>query len=54
MENTMQAREKDNRRDWIIVIAIILIGLLCIMLAGTWALRLTPSWKLDSNMESRS
>lgn len=48
----MQAREKDNRRDWIIVVLIILIGLLCIMLAGGWALRLTPSWKLDSNMRS--
>ncbi len=45
-------REKDNRRDWLIVLFIILIGFLCILLAGGWALRLTPSWKLDSNMES--
>ena len=52
MEVPMQAREKDNRRDWIIVIVIILVGLLCILLAGGWALRLTPSWKLDSDMGS--
>jgi uncharacterized repeat protein (TIGR01451 family) len=48
----MQAREKDNRRDWIIVLVILLIGLWCIMLVGGWALRLSPSWRLDSNMRS--
>ncbi|MFT3890459.1 MAG: DUF11 domain-containing protein [Anaerolineales bacterium] len=48
----MQAREKDNRRDWIIVLLILLLGLLCIIFAGGWALRISPSWQLDSNMES--
>ena len=48
----MQAREKDERRDWIIIFLIILFGLMCILLAGGWALRITPSWSLNSNMES--
>ena len=48
----MQAREKDERRDWLIIFIIILFGLMCILLAGGWALRITPSWRLNSNMES--
>jgi uncharacterized repeat protein (TIGR01451 family) len=45
-------REKEDRRDWIIVLLILLFGFLCILLASGWALRLTPSWRLDSDMES--
>ena len=49
----MQTREKDSRRDWLVVLLIILIGFLCILFTSGWALRLTPSWRLDSNMESK-
>ena len=49
----MQTREKDNRRDWLIILFIILVGFLCILLTSGWALRLTPSWSLDSDMGSR-
>ena len=49
----MQTREKENRRDWLIVLLIILLGFLCILLTSGWALRLTPRWSLDSDMGSR-
>ncbi len=48
----VREREKEDRRDWIIVLLILLFGFLCILFASGWALRLTPSWRLDSNMES--
>ncbi len=48
----VREREKEDRRDWIIVLLILLFGFLCILLASGWALRLTPSWRLDSDMES--
>src|SRR5689334_16720170 len=41
-----------ERRDWVIVFAILLFGLLCVFLASGWALRFAPSWKLDANMGS--
>jgi uncharacterized repeat protein (TIGR01451 family) len=47
----MEASEHE-RRDWTIVVIILLIGFLCVILAGQWALRFSPSWKLNANMGS--
>jgi hypothetical protein len=47
----MKAFEHE-RNDWIIILIILLIGFLCMIVAGQWALRFAPSWKLDANMES--
>lgn len=41
-----------ERHDWIIIFIILLIGFLCVIAAGGWALRFAPSWKLDADMES--
>lgn len=38
--------------DWSIIFFIILIGFLCLILAGTRALRFSPSWQLDADMGS--
>src|SRR5215212_10531776 len=51
MEAAMQARENE-RRDWIIILLIILLGFLCVIVAGQWAVRFSPSWRLDTNMGS--
>ena len=48
----MKAPERE-RRDWIIVLLILFLGLLCILITGQWALRFKPSWSLNTNMESR-
>jgi hypothetical protein len=42
-----------ERRDWSVIALILLFGLLGILLAGGWALRFTPGWELDANVESR-
>ncbi len=52
MEAAMQARENE-RRDWIIILVIILLGFLCVIVAGQWAVRFSPRWKLDTNMGSK-
>ena len=41
-----------ERRDWAIIAVILLIGFLCVLLAGYWALRFSPSWKLAADMGS--
>ncbi len=41
-----------ERRDWIIVATILLFGLLCVIIVGQWAIRFSPSWKLNANMGS--
>jgi len=41
-----------ERRDWVIIALILLFGLLCILMAARSALRFTPLWELDANMES--
>lgn len=46
-----KAPEK-KRRDWIIVLIILLFGLLCVIVAGGWAIRFAPTWKLNTNMGS--
>src|SRR5215207_4260173 len=40
-------------RDWAIIAVIILIGFLCVLLAGYWALRFAPSWQLTADMGSK-
>ena len=44
---------ENEKRDWSVMALILLFGLLCILLAGGWALRFTPRWELDANVESR-
>jgi hypothetical protein len=41
-----------ERRDWVVILVILLIGFLCVILAGGWAIRFAPFWKLDTNMGS--
>lgn len=41
-----------ERRDWIIILVILLFGFLCLFLAGGWAVRFDPGWRLDTNMKS--
>lgn len=41
-----------ERHDWIIIPIILVIGFLFVMVAGQWALRFSPRWQLDANMES--
>lgn len=43
---------ENERRDWIVILVILLIGFLCVMLAGGWAIRFAPVWKLDTDMGS--
>ena len=53
--NTMKEQGKSTeheRRDWTIVLIIILLGFLFVILAGEWAGRFAPFWKLDANMQS--
>jgi hypothetical protein len=48
-ENSKPQRE---RQDWGIVLIILLFGFLCVIVAAQWALRFSPSWQIDANMES--
>jgi uncharacterized repeat protein (TIGR01451 family) len=41
-----------ERYDWMIIPMILVIGFLCVLVAGQWALRFSPRWQLDANMES--
>lgn len=41
-----------ERRDWVVILVILLVGFLCVILAGSWAIRFAPFWKLDTNMGS--
>jgi len=43
---------EQERRDWFIVPIILIIGFLCVIIAGQWALRFAPSWELKTNMDS--
>lgn len=47
----MRAAENE-KRDWTVIALILLLGLLGILLAAGWALRFTPLWELDANVES--
>ncbi|MBK9924254.1 MAG: DUF11 domain-containing protein [Anaerolineales bacterium] len=46
------APPKQRRRDWVIILIILLLGFLCVIIAGQWAIRFSPTWKLDTNMAS--
>ena len=51
----MQEKEKAperERRDWIIFVIILLLGFLCVILAGGQALRFSPDWKRNTSMDS--
>jgi uncharacterized repeat protein (TIGR01451 family) len=50
--NANGTRAERERRDWVIVLIILLIGFLCVGLAGERAIRLSPFWKLNTNMLS--
>lgn len=39
-------------RDWAVIGLIILIGFMCVFLAGYWAVRFPPSWRLNADMGS--
>ncbi len=48
----MKAIDRE-RLDWTVVVIIILvIGLVCVIVAGQLALRFSPAWQLATNMES--
>lgn len=41
-----------ERRDWAIIAVIILIGFICVFLAGYWAVRFAPSWNVNADLGS--
>src|SRR5512132_3077453 len=43
---------EQERRDWFIIPIILIIGFLCVIIAGQWALRFSPTWELNTNMDS--
>jgi uncharacterized repeat protein (TIGR01451 family) len=47
----MKTTERE-RHDWMIILIILVIGFLGVLVAGQWALRFSPRWQLDANMES--
>jgi uncharacterized repeat protein (TIGR01451 family) len=47
----MQTHRRELR-DWFIITAIILIGFLCLIIAGSMAVRFAPRWELAANMDS--
>ena len=51
MNEKGRASERE-RRDWIIILIILLFGFLCVCLAGERAVRFSPTWRLDTNMRS--
>jgi hypothetical protein len=46
-------RNEGERRGWILVAVFLLIGLLCVFVAGGMAIRFAPRWSLQANMRSR-
>jgi len=44
---------EQERRDWFIIPLILGIGFLSVIIAGQWALRFSPSWSLNTNMDSK-
>src|SRR5262245_37926438 len=47
----MKASEHE-RRDWFIIPLILGVGFLCVIVGVQWALRFSPGWKLNANMDS--
>jgi uncharacterized repeat protein (TIGR01451 family) len=52
MDAPMKAYEQHERRDWVVILILLLLGLLFILIAGEWALRFSPSWELPASMGS--
>jgi uncharacterized repeat protein (TIGR01451 family) len=47
----MKTPERE-RHGWILVAVLLLLGLLCVLMAGNWAIRFSPSWRLVADMGS--
>jgi uncharacterized repeat protein (TIGR01451 family) len=45
-------KSEHDRRDWTIILIILLFGFLCMIVAGGQAIRFASNWKLDTNMRS--
>lgn len=41
-----------ERRDWTVILILLLLGFVLVMIAGEWAIRFAPLWRLDANMRS--
>ncbi len=48
----MIGTEKNERRDWTLLIFIIPLGIILIILVGQLAVRLVPSWRVNTDMNS--
>ena len=46
-------KSDDEKRGWTLVAIFLLIGLLCVIVAGNLAIRFVPSWTLQADMRSR-
>jgi hypothetical protein len=46
------SKPERKRQDWLIVLLILLLGFVCVLVAGQYALRFSPTWQADTNMES--
>ena len=47
----MSAAEGE-RQDWVIVLVILIVGFLSVIAAGQLALRTSPNWMLNTDMDS--
>jgi uncharacterized repeat protein (TIGR01451 family) len=45
-------RVEHERQDWLIILVILALGLMCVISAGQLALRFSPRWQLNTNMDS--
>jgi uncharacterized repeat protein (TIGR01451 family) len=48
----MKEREEEPRRDLLLILLIVPLGVLCMFLAGQAATRFSPTWSLESDMGS--
>ena len=46
-------RSEGERRGWTLVVVFLLIGLLCVIVAGNLAIRFAPHWTLQADVRSR-
>jgi uncharacterized repeat protein (TIGR01451 family) len=46
-------KSDDEKQGWTLVAVFLLIGLLCVIVAGNLAIRFVPSWTLQADMRSR-
>lgn len=44
---------ENDRRYWILVAVILIVGLLCVFIAGDWGIRFAPQWRLAADMRSQ-